>query len=189
MTSEEFIQKCHSCTKCSLHQTRKNCVVGKGNINADIMLVGEAPGEVEDMQGVPFVGPAGKLLDKYLLAVGIPQDSIYICNILKCRPPKNRDPLPEESDACMELLRDQVRMVKPKVIVCLGRIAAGMLIKKDFKITAEHGKLFEKGKFKMFAVYHPSALLRDKSKLEAMYSDLEHIKEFCSKEGLIENSN
>lgn len=181
----EFENACVSCRGCGLYKTRKNCVIGKGNINADIMFVGEAPGEQEDLQGRPFVGPAGQLLDKYLVALDIPFESVYICNILKCRPPHNRDPLPEESAACMNLLRQQVRLVKPKVIVCLGRIAAQMLIKSDFKITSEHGKWFEKGKFYMCAVYHPSALLRDSSKREDMYIDLENVKKICNKLGLI----
>lgn len=179
MTWDEFELKCTNCAKCSLYNKRNNIVIGKGNRDADIMFVGEAPGEQEDLSGIPFVGLAGQLLDKYLTAIDFPKESIYICNILKCRPPHNRDPEPDESNACMELLRDQVRLVKPKLIICLGRISAQMLIKKDFKITAEHGKIFEKGKFSMCAVFHPSALLRDPEKLEIMYKDLEKIKNFC----------
>lgn len=189
MTWQEFEAMCTTCQRCSLCKTRKNSVIGKGNINADIMFVGEAPGEQEDLRGKPFVGLAGQLLDKYFLALDIPLDSIYVCNILKCRPPRNRDPLPEESNACMHLLREQVRLVKPKVIICLGRIAAQMLIHPDFRITAEHGKWFEKGKFYMCAVYHPSALLRDPGKLEDMYKDMENIKTFCQKIGLISDSH
>ena len=162
---------------CPLGQTRTNLVFGTGNEHADLMFVGEAPGEQEDLQGVPFVGAAGKLLDRYLYAVGIPRESVYIANILKCRPPRNRDPLPEEQDACMGFLREQVRLIDPKIIVCLGRISAMRLIRPDYRITKEHGILVRKGKFLMTAVYHPSALLRDPSKKEAMLLDMENIKQ------------
>ena len=123
-TWEALLSDACSCTRCELHKTRTNCVFGTGNINADILFVGEAPGDNEDKTGTPFVGRAGQLLDKYLYAVDIPRDSVYIANILKCRPPKNRDPLPAEEDACIELLRRQVRLIRPKIIVCLGRISA-----------------------------------------------------------------
>lgn len=141
------------------------------------MLVGEAPGEQEDLTGRPFVGAAGKLLDKYLVAVGIDPEEVYICNILKCRPPKNRDPLPEEQDACMDHLRAQVRLLKPKMIVCLGRIAAMRLISPDFRITKDHGIFHKKGSFLITAVYHPSALLRDAAKKEDMLRDMLAIAE------------
>ena len=140
------------------------------------MFIGEAPGEKEDLSGIPFVGAAGKLFDKYLVAVGIPREEIYIANMLKCRPPKNRDPKPEEQDLCIEYLREQVRAVSPKLIVCLGRIAAMRLIKPDFRITAEHGIWFERGAFSVCAVYHPSALLRDPRKKDDMLADMMEIK-------------
>ena len=140
------------------------------------MFVGEAPGEQEDLSGVPFVGRAGQLLDKFLMAVDIAREDVYIANILKCRPPKNRDPLPEEEDACIGYLREQVRLIRPKVIVCLGRIAAMRLIKPDFKITQEHGVWFERGSFAMTAVYHPAALLRDPRKKEDMLEDMKAIR-------------
>jgi DNA polymerase len=138
--------------------------------------VGEAPGEQEDLSGTPFVGRAGQLLDKYLYAVDINREDVYIANILKCRPPKNRDPLPAEEDACIGYLREQVRLIKPKIIVCLGRIAAMRLIKPDFKISKEHGVWFEKGNFVMTAVYHPAALLRDPRRKEEMLADMQEIK-------------
>ena len=140
------------------------------------MFIGEAPGEQEDLSGVPFVGRAGQLLDKYLFAVDIAREDVYIANILKCRPPKNRDPLPEEEEACIGFLREQVRLIRPKVIVCLGRIAAMKLIKPDYKITKEHGEWVEKGDFLMTAVYHPAALLRDPNKKEEMLADMKKIK-------------
>jgi DNA polymerase len=138
--------------------------------------VGEAPGEQEDLSCTPFVGRAGQLLDKYLYAVDINREDVYIANILKCRPPKNRDPLPAEEDACIGYLREQVRLIKPKIIVCLGRIAAMRLIKPDFKISKEHGVWFEKGNFVMTAVYHPAALLRDPRRKEEMLADMQEIK-------------
>ena len=167
---------CQDCHKCPLGDTRTNLVFGVGNPNADLMFVGEAPGEQEDLSGTPFVGRAGQLLDRFLYAVDISREDVYIANILKCRPPKNRDPLPEEEDACIGYLREQVRLIRPKVIVCLGRIAAMRLIKPDFKITAEHGQWFQKGNYLMTAVYHPAALLRDPRKKEDMLEDMKRIK-------------
>ena len=173
MDMETLRQTCAACDKCKLAPTRTNLVFGVGNENADLMFVGEAPGEQEDLSGIPFVGRAGKLLDSYLAAVGIDRGDVYIANILKCRPPKNRDPQPDEEDACMPYLREQVRIIKPKIIVCLGRIAAMRLIKPDFKITKEHGVWFQRGQFEMSAFYHPSALLRDPRKKEDMLTDMQ----------------
>ncbi len=174
----ELEQKCRSCTRCALSETRTNCVFGTGSPTADVMFVGEAPGAKEDESGIPFVGMAGKLLDKYLEAVGIERSQVYIANILKCRPPQNRDPLPEEQDACIEYLREQVRLIEPKIIVCLGRIAAMRLIKPDFLITKEHGVFFTKNEYTLTAVYHPAALLRDPAKKEAMYEDMKTIASY-----------
>lgn len=140
------------------------------------MFVGEGPGENEDATGIPFVGAAGMLFDKYLEAVGIEREEVYIANILKCRPPNNRDPLPEEVDACIGFLRAQVKLVHPRIIVCLGRIAAIRLIHPDYRITKEHGTFVIKGGFAMTAVYHPAALLRDPSKKEDMLRDMKKIK-------------
>ena len=173
---EEIRKECENCRKCSLAETRTNTVFGVGNPHASLMFVGEAPGEKEDLSGIPFVGAAGKLFDKYLIAVGIPREEVYIANMLKCRPPKNRDPKPEEQDLCIEYLREQVRTISPKLIVCLGRISAMRLIKPDFRITAEHGIWFEKGVFSICAVYHPSALLRDPRKKDDMLADMMEIK-------------
>lgn len=175
-TWEELENECKSCTACPLSETRTNCVFGAGSKSASLMFVGEAPGEKEDLSGIPFVGAAGKLLDKYLCAVGIDRDEVYIANILKCRPPKNRDPLPSEQDMCIEYLRDQVRLIRPKIIVCLGRIAAMRLIDPGYKITKEHGIFVERGGFTMTAVYHPAALLRDPRKKEDMLTDMKKIK-------------
>ena len=180
MNMNELKKYCAECQKCDLCKTRTNCVFGVGNENADLMFVGEAPGEQEDLSGIPFVGRAGQLLDKFLYAVDISREDVYIANILKCRPPKNRDPLPEEEDMCIDFLRQQVSLIKPKVIVCLGRISAMRLIKPDFKITQEHGKWFKKGDVMMTAVYHPAALLRDPRKKEDMLEDMKAIKQKLS---------
>ncbi len=177
MTWDELRTACESCERCELCKTRTNCVFGVGNINADIMFVGEAPGQQEDLSGTPFVGRAGQLLDKYLYAIDIKREDVYIANILKCRPPQNRDPRPDEEEACIDYLREQVKLINPKVIVCLGRISAMKLIKPDFKITQEHGMWFKKGNYLMTAVYHPAALLRDPRKKEDMLRDMQKIKE------------
>ena len=169
-------QNCESCAACPLHATRTNCVFGVGNPQAKLMFVGEAPGEQEDLTGVPFVGRAGQLLDKFLFAVDLSREDVYIANILKCRPPNNRDPLPAEEDACMGYLRDQVRLISPRIIVCLGRIAAMRMIKPDFKMTKEHGIWFERGNFAMTAVFHPAALLRNPSQKDAMLADMKAIR-------------
>lgn len=173
---EELEERCRACKACSLSETRHNVVFGAGDKNARLMFIGEAPGETEDMTGQPFVGRAGRLFDKYLEAVDIPRKSVYIANMLKCRPPKNRDPKPEEQDLCIEYLRKQIELISPDIIVCLGRISAMRLIKPDFKITAEHGVWFDKGKYKMCAVYHPSLLLRDPRKKEDMLKDMQGVK-------------
>ncbi len=177
-TWESLEARCRACTRCALAKSRTNCVFGTGSKTAQLMFVGEAPGQKEDESGIPFVGAAGKLLDKYLEAVGIEREQVYIANILKCRPPENRDPLPEEQDACIEYLREQVRLISPKIIVCLGRISAMRLIKPDYKITKEHGTFVHKNGFTLTAVYHPAALLRDPGKKEAMYTDMKTIAAF-----------
>lgn len=168
---------CRNCTACGLAAGRTNVVFGTGNRNADLMFIGEGPGEQEDLRGEPFVGPAGMLLNEYLTAIGIPRGEVYIANIIKCRAPHNRDPESEEEDACLPWLRRQTALVKPKIIACLGRISAKRIIKPDFKITKEHGVWFEKGAYRMIATYHPSALLRDPSKRADAYRDFIEIAE------------
>ncbi len=163
---------CMQCRKCSLCETRTNVVFGVGNEHADIMFVGEGPGENEDLRGEPFVGRAGQLLDKMLAAVDLDRKTnIYIANTVKCRPPQNRDPLPDEQDRCLDWLRAQVRLIRPKIIVCLGRIAAARLIKSDIKITKEHGVFFEKSGILMMPMLHPAALLRDPRKKPEAFDD------------------
>ena len=169
-------KQCMACTGCGLCRTRANVVFGVGNREADIMFVGEGPGEQEDLQGVPFVGPAGKLLDDMLRMIDLDRSKVYIANIVKCRPPRNRDPRDEEQDACYPWLAEQIRLVDPKIIICLGRISATALIRDDFRITREHGLWFDIDGRRMTAIYHPSALLRDISKRPETFADLRSIR-------------
>lgn len=142
---ESLQTACLSCTSCPLSQTRHNVVFGVGPQDAEVMFVGEGPGENEDLQGEPFVGAAGKFLDEMLSIIDLGRENCYITNIVKCRPPRNRDPMQTEQDACIGFLRAQTKLIQPKIIVCLGRIAAMRLIRPDFKISCEHGQFTEKG--------------------------------------------
>ena len=171
-------QTCYGCTRCGLCETRKNVVFGIGREDADVMFVGEGPGEQEDLKGEPFVGPAGKLLDDMLSIIDLNrQENCYIANIVKCRPPRNRDPQETEQDACIDYLRNQVALVKPKIIVCLGRIAAKRLIDPDYRITRQHGQWVQRNGIWMTAIYHPSALLRDVGKRPETFDDLLSLRE------------
>lgn len=174
---EELETECMNCTRCGLCQTRKNVVFGVGNKRADILFVGEGPGEQEDIQGEPFVGPAGKLLDDMLSIIDLNRQNCYIANIVKCRPPQNRDPQDIEQDACIAFLRNQVALIRPKIIVCLGRIAAKRLINQDYRITREHGRWICSNGVWMTAIYHPSALLRDAGKRPDTFEDLLSIRD------------
>lgn len=174
---QELEAACMSCQSCELCQTRHNVVFGVGKRDAGIMFVGEGPGEQEDLRGEPFVGPAGKLLDDMLSIIDIDRSNCYIANIVKCRPPRNRDPLEGEQNACIGFLRNQFALVRPKVLVCLGRIAACRLIDADFRITKEHGSWVQKKGVWMTAIYHPSALLRDPTKRPETFDDLLSIRE------------
>jgi len=174
---EELQQACQNCTNCNLCQTRHNVVFGVGPRNADIMFIGEGPGEQEDLQGEPFVGAAGKFLDEMLSIIDLGRHNCYIANIVKCRPPKNRDPQEDEQQACIGYLRNQVSLIRPKIIVCLGRVAAKKLINPDYRITREHGQWICSNGVWMTAIYHPSALLRDLSKRPETFEDLLSIRE------------
>ena len=174
---EELERSCGNCTKCVLHETRGNVVLGVGNRTAEVMFVGEAPGEQEDIKGEPFVGRAGMLLDDMLKIIGLDRRvNIYIANIVKCRPPKNRDPLSIEREACIDWLRVQYLLIKPKIVVCLGRIAACELIDRDFKISQDHGKWYDKDGIKFMALYHPAALLRDPRRRPETFKDLKELE-------------
>ena len=176
MDWDALYEACMSCRKCPLAETRHHVVFGEGARDAEVMLIGEGPGEQEDRTGRPFVGRAGKLLDDMLAMIDLNRERVFIGNMVKCRPPENRDPLNLEQEACISYLRNQVALIKPKIIVCLGRIAAIKLIREDFKITREHGQ--------MTALYHPSALLRDPRKRPESFEDLKalqaKIREICT---------
>lgn len=169
---------CLSCQKCGLCQGRRQVVFGVGNPRAQVMFVGEGPGENEDLQGEPFVGRGGQLLDKYLAAVDLDRrTNVYIANIVKCRPPQNRDPLPEEQEACIPWLRNQFALLRPQIVVCLGRVAAMRLMKPDIKITKEHGIFVEKNGVLMMATLHPAALLRNPGQKPAALEDFLKLRE------------
>ena len=180
---DALYEECIHCQKCGLAGTRTNVVFGEGARDAEVMFIGEGPGEQEDRTGRPFVGRAGQLLDDMLAMIDLKREKVFIGNMVKCRPPQNRDPLNIEQEACIGYLRNQVALLKPKIIVCLGRIAAMKLIKEDFKITREHGQWLEKAGVWMMAMYHPSALLRDPRKRPESFEDLKSlqakIREVC----------
>jgi len=177
MNWEELGQQCHTCNRCRLAETRTNVVFGVGPTNTPVMFVGEGPGRQEDEQGEPFVGAAGQLLDDMLSIIDLSRNNCYITNVVKCRPPQNRDPMPEEKEACLPWLRNQFRLLRPKILICLGRIAASSLIHEDYRITKEHGQWVERNGVYMTAIYHPSALLRDPSRRPEAFEDLLRIRE------------
>ena len=172
MTLDELEKECKNCRKCPLCEGRTNLVFGEGKKDADIMLIGEGPGENEDLQGRPFVGRSGQLLDKFLAAVDLSREkNVYIANMVKCRPPKNRDPKPEEQDTCIAWLREQFKIIRPKIIVCVGRISAQKLISPDFRVTKEHGVFIEKNGVLMMGTFHPAAILRNPNNKELAFQD------------------
>lgn len=173
---EELKSACNGCKKCSLWETRTNVVFGVGDPKAEVLFIGEGPGEQEDLKGEPFVGRAGKLLDNMLEMIELDRSRVYIANMVKCRPPGNRDPLNIEQDACSHWLSEQIRLIDPKIIVCVGRISAMAFIKPDFKITREHGQWFEIDGRKYMALYHPAALLRDPHKKPDTFVDLKNLQ-------------
>ena len=175
---------CKACISCELCHRRNHVVFGVGNQSADILFVGEGPGEQEDLLGEPFVGPAGKLLDDMLSIIDLDRKKCYIANIVKCRPPGNRDPKEEEQDACFGYLENQIQLIQPKILVCLGRIAATKMIRPDFRITREHGSWTQIGGIWMTAIYHPSALLRDLSKRPETFEDLLNIRKKAAELGI-----
>ena len=176
-TWQALMQECAQCRECALCQTRKNVVFGVGNPRAEIMLVGEGPGANEDEQGIPFVGKAGMLLDDMLAIIGLDRTKVYIANIVKCRPPGNRDPLNVEQDACIGYLHRQIELIRPKILVCLGRVAAMRLVDEKFRITKEHGHWYDRNGIRVMAIYHPSALLRDPGKRPETFDDLKTLQE------------
>ena len=175
---EQLKNDCMVCTKCPLAETRTKLVFGVGNENAKVLFIGEGPGANEDIQGEPFVGRGGQLLDKFLAAVDLDRKkNIYIANMVKCRPPQNRDPSPEEQNECIGWLREQTRLLKPKIIVCLGRISATRLISPDFKVTKQHGQFFDKNGTLMMGTFHPAALLRNPNQKPEALEDFVKLRE------------
>ena len=184
MELQALQQECLACRRCGPCETRHSVVFGQGAAHAEVMLVGEGPGANEDEQGLPFVGKSGQLLDHYLEAVDLSRDkNVYIANIVKCRPPQNRDPLPEESAACMPWLRQQFQLIRPKIVVCLGRVAAQRMLDPGFSISRDHGKFFDKQGTLFMATYHPAALLRYPDNKPAVFGDFvalrQKITEVC----------
>ena len=177
-------QECAACAACGLASTRQNVVFGVGCEEAEILFVGEGPGANEDAQGEPFVGAAGQLLDRMLAGVGLSREkNVYIANIVKCRPPHNRDPLPEEQEACIGWLRRQTALLRPKLLVCLGRVAACRIIDPEFKVTRQHGQFIQKNGVWMMGTLHPAAVLRNPTQKADAFADLvvlrNKIEEVC----------
>ena len=170
-------QEVFSCEKCRLCQTRQNVVLGEGDLHASLMFIGQGPGAQEDATGRPFVGAAGHLLDKMLAAIGMTREQVYICNIVKCRPPLNRVPEPDERAACMDYLRQQVALVRPKVIVCLGSTPARALLGDDIRITRDRGVWQLKKGVWFMPTFHPAALLRDPDKKRPAWEDFKAIRD------------
>ena len=173
---EEINEVVRNCTKCNLCKNRTNTVLGSGNENAKVMFIGEGPGADEDKIGEPFVGKAGKLMNQAFLGIGISREEVYISNIVKCRPPNNRTPLKEEAEACLDYLRNQVMIIKPKIIVLLGNTALKNILGEEYGITASRGKWIEKKGIKYLPTFHPVALLRDESKKIDFWNDLKLVK-------------
>ncbi len=174
-TWEELEKSIIDCKKCKLCTNRKNIVFGQGNKNAKIMFIGEGPGADEDMQGIPFVGKAGKLMDEAFKGIGINRQDVYIANIVKCRPPSNRDPEEDEVDVCLNYLRNQVILIKPQIIVLLGRIALKNILGNEYNISTARGKWVEKKGIMYMPTWHPAALLRDENKKIDFWKDLKEV--------------
>ena len=172
---EELRKFCFRCKKCRLSETRTNVVFGEGNEEADIMFVGEGPGYYEDIQGRPFVGKAGQLLDKMIEAIDFKRNNVYITNVVKCRPPENRNPLEDECGKCLDYLRWQVKLIKPRIIVCLGAVSAKNLISPDFSISRQRGQFVKKGDIYFMPTYHPSYLLRNELAKKDSWNDFKNI--------------
>ncbi len=179
-----FHEQVAACAMCPLHQGIRNKVPGQGDTASPLMLIGEGPGQVEDEEGLAFVGPAGQLLTKMLAAVSLPRDRVYICNIVKCRPPSNRVPTEEEAAACMLHLRNQFSLVHPQVVVLLGSTAAKNILGPEIRITRDRGRWFERKGVWFMPTYHPSALLRDPAKKREAWEDLQSLRDRLIELGL-----
>ena len=173
----ELYEQVGACRKCRLCESRHNVVPGEGNPNADLMFIGEGPGQEEDRQGRPFVGRSGELLTRMIHAIGIERSETYICNVVKCRPPANRDPAPEEAETCLPYLRAQVALVRPKVIALLGRVACQYTLREQISVTRDHGRWFERKGVWMMPTFHPAALLRDPAKKRDAWEDFQKLRD------------
>ncbi len=176
MNLSELREEVENCKKCTLYQSRNKLVFGVGSETADIMFVGEAPGYYEDIQGEPFVGAAGQLLDKLLRSIGLTRQDVYIGNVLKCRPPDNRDPLPEEIEACVPFLYKQIEIIKPKIVCTLGNYATRVILGKTVNISAIRGKKTLGRGYYVFPTYHPAAVLRNPNMIATLERDFQEIK-------------
>lgn len=179
---EDIVKRCNKCALCS---NRTNTVFGVGNESANIMFIGEGPGADEDLEGEPFVGKAGKLMNQAFIGLGISREKIYIANIVKCRPPNNRTPLKEEAIACLDYLRNQVMIIKPKIIVLLGNTALKNILGDEYGITSSRGRWIEKKGIKYMPTFHPAALLRDESKKIDFWNDLKEVKRVAKENNFI----
>lgn len=173
----ELYAELRGCERCGLCRGRTHIVPGEGDPNADIMFIGEGPGQEEDRQGRPFVGPSGELLTKMIHAIGMERSLCYIANVVKCRPPGNRNPEPAEAEACMGFLRQQFALVRPKIVVLLGRVACRYILKEEVYITRDHGVWFERKGVWFMPTFHPSALLRDQSKKRDAWEDFKKVRD------------
>lgn len=176
-TYDELAAFVRGCTRCPLSRTRQNPVMGRGSLTADVLFIAEAPGNSEDRNGIPFTGPSGRVLDELLESAGLSREEIYLTNVVKCHPPGNRDPLPQEQEACILFLKHETILLRPKIIVCMGRVAAQRIIRPDLRITREHGSFLCRKNTWMTAVYHPSAILRDPAKMAETKEDFRRIRE------------
>ena len=182
---EELERQCLSCQKCGLAETRHHVVFGTGPRDAEVMCIGEGPGENEDLQGEPFVGRSGQLLDKFLDSIDLSRNkNVYIANMVKCRPPKNRDPKPEEQEQCIKWLREQFKIIRPKIVICVGRISAQRLIDKDFRVTKQHGEFIDKNGTLFMGTFHPAAILRNPNNKELAFSDWLKVRDKINELGI-----
>ena len=188
-TLEELEESCNGCTKCKLCQHRTKIVFGVGNKNADIMMIGEGPGADEDAQGEPVVGKAGKLMNEAFRGIGINRDNLYITNVVKCRPPQNRDPEKDEIESCKQYLENQIQIIKPKLIVLLGKIALQSILGEEHSITRDRGTLIEKDGITYLPMWHPAALLRDDYKKIQFWQDCKLLVKYAKENQLLVTDN
>jgi uracil-DNA glycosylase family 4 len=189
LTLAEVQKELRDCKRCKLHRTRKTIVFGEGNKKSSLMFIGEGPGYDEDVQGRPFVGRAGQLLTKIIQSINLPREEVYITNIIKCRPPQNRNPEPVEIQSCHPFLMKQIRVIQPKIICALGTFSAQTLLKTDTKITALRGRFYDLEGIKVIPTYHPAFLLRNPERKREVWEDMKKIAEWLNNNERIKESN